>query len=87
MGPRVTTLPARYNPLVSTHETPASVEREIALLSRRLDRARAELASLRAHGPEPRGMIAGVLTGMVLAVAAFVAFALWVGTVVLRATG
>jgi hypothetical protein len=77
MGPRVTTPPARYNPPVSTHESPASVEREIAALSRRIDRARAELASLR-HGPEPRGMVPGVLAGMVLVVAAFVAFVWWV---------
>jgi hypothetical protein len=72
---------------VSAQESPASVEREIAALSRKLDRARAELASLRTNGPEPRGMIVGVFAGMALVVVAFVAFALWVGTVVVRATG
>jgi hypothetical protein len=72
---------------VSAQETPASVEREIAALSRKIDRARAELASLRKNGPEPRGMIVGVFAGMGLVVAAFVAFACWVGTVVVRATG
>lgn len=63
------------------------MEREIAALSREIDRARAELASLRAHGPEPRGMVPGVFAGMLLVIAAFVAFACWVGTVVVRATG
>ncbi len=72
---------------MSEPESPASVEREIAALSRKIERARAELASLRQHGPEPRGMIPGVLAGMVVVVVAFVAFALWVGTVVLRTTG
>ena len=87
MAPGVTTLPARYNPPVSTQESPASVEREIAALSRKLEGARAELASLRANGPEPRGTVPGILAGMVLVVMAFAAFACWVGTVVVRATG
>jgi hypothetical protein len=72
---------------VSGHDTPASVEREIAALARRIDRAKAELASLRAHGPEPRGMMVGVIAGMVVVVAAFAAFACWVGSVVERVTG
>ncbi|HEX8794915.1 MAG TPA: hypothetical protein VF765_28410 [Polyangiaceae bacterium] len=63
---------------MGAQETAASAEREIAALSRKIDRARAELASLRQHGPEPRGMVPGVLAGMVLVVAAFVAFVLWV---------
>jgi hypothetical protein len=78
MGPGVTTPRARYNESVSAPESPASIQREIAALSRRVERARAELASLREHGPEPRGMIPGVLAGMVLAVVAFVGFVLWV---------
>jgi len=86
MGRGVTTLPARYNPPVNPPESPASVEREIAAFSRKLERARAELASLRANGPEPRGVVAGILAGMVLVVVAFVAFACWVGTVVVRVT-
>ena len=69
---------ARYNPPVDAHESLPLVEREIAALSHRLDRARAELASLRQHGSEPRGMVPGVLAGMVLVVAAFVAFVWWV---------
>lgn len=72
---------------MSASESPATLEREIAGLTRKIERARAELASLRAHGPEPRGMVPGVLAGMVVVVVAFVAFAMWVGTVVLRATG
>lgn len=72
---------------MSARESPASVEREIAALSRKIERARAELASLRQHGPEPRGMIPGVLAGMVVVVVAFVAFALWAGTVVVAAAG
>jgi len=87
MGRGVTTPPARYNPLVSAQESPASVEREILALSRKLDHARGVLASLRRNGPEPRGMVPGVFAGMVLVVVAFVAFACWVGTVVVRATG
>jgi hypothetical protein len=67
---------------VSLPESPASVEREIAALSRKLERARAELASLRANGPEPRGTFAGILAGMVLVVVAFVGFAWWVSSVV-----
>ena len=63
------------------------MEREIAALSRKLEHARAELASLRRNGPEPRGMVVGVFAGMALVVVAFVAFACWVGTVVVRATG
>ncbi len=72
---------------MSAPESPASVEREIAVLSRKLERARSELASLRAHGPEPRGLVPGVLAGMVLVVVAFLAFALWAESVVVRATG
>jgi hypothetical protein len=87
MPPGVTTPPARYNPPVSAQESPASLEREIAALSRKIERARSELASLRTNGPEPRGTVAGVLAGMLLVVVAFVAFACWVGTVVVRATG
>ena len=87
MAPGVTTLRARYNPPVNPQGSPASVEREIAALSRKLERARAELASLRTNGPEPRGTVAGILAGMVLVVVAFAAFACWVGTVVVRATG
>jgi hypothetical protein len=63
------------------------VEREIAALSRKIERARAELASLRAHGPEPRGMIPGVLAGMVLVVVAFLAFAAWVESFAPRLAG
>jgi hypothetical protein len=87
MGPGVTTSPARYNPPVSAHDTAASVEREIAVLSLRIERAKAELAGLRMHGPEPRGMMAGVIAGMLVVVAAFAAFAWWVGAVVGRVTG
>jgi hypothetical protein len=72
---------------VDAQESPASVEREILALSRKLDHARAELASLRRNGPEPRGMVQGVFAGMALVVVAFIAFACWVGTVVVRATG
>jgi ferric-dicitrate binding protein FerR (iron transport regulator) len=78
MRPGVTTPPARYNACVSAPESHASVEREIAALSRKIERGRAELASLREHGPEPRGMIPGVFAGMLLVLAAFVAFAVWV---------
>ena len=60
------------------HESPAALEREIAGLARRIERARAELASLRQHGPEPRGMVPGVLAGMLLVIVAFLAFAWWV---------
>lgn len=84
MGPRVTTPPARYNPSVTAPESPASLERDIAALSRKLEGRRAELASLREHGPEPRGMIPGVLAGMLLVVVAFVAFALWVDSFALK---
>jgi hypothetical protein len=80
MGPGVTTLPARYNPGVSPQESPASVEREIAALSRKLDSARAELAWLRTNGPSPRGWFAGILAGMVLVVVAFAGFAWWVSS-------
>ena len=72
---------------MSAQLSPASVEREIAALSRKIERARAELASLRTNGPEPRGMVPGIFAGMALVVVAFVAFACWVGTVVVRATG
>ena len=77
MGPRVTTLLPRYNPPMNAQESPASVEREIAALSRKLERARAELASLRTNGPEPRGTVAGFLAGTVLVVMAFVGFVWW----------
>jgi len=87
MAPGVTTLPARYNPPVSTREAQAALEREIADLDRRVGRAQALLASLRSHGPEPRGMLAGVAVGIVFVVLGFVAFAWMVMSVVERATG
>jgi hypothetical protein len=53
---------------------------EIAVLRRALERERLRLASLRRHGIEPRGLLAGLLAGGAIVVAGFFAVMYAVGS-------
>lgn len=70
-----------------TPQTPEALEREIAVLTRRVESANLELAGLREHGPEPRGVAPGVIAGMLVVVAGFIAFICWAGVAVEMLTG
>jgi hypothetical protein len=55
-------------------------EAEVAQLQGKLDRAASRLDSLRTSGPEPRGLLAGVLVGGLVVLAGMAWFAYVVST-------
>jgi hypothetical protein len=59
----------------------AALEDEIAALRGQLDRASALLDSLRASGPEPRGLVPGIFGGGLVVAAGFLWFVYLVASV------